>query len=382
MLRGLVGVLVLVACGPAPPPDRLAGEYVELAFALGDHDPLYLDHVFGSIGDVEPLTLGAMGRRAARLLGKLEAGDSQRHRRLAAGVRALLVRVERLRGSPRPVAEELQAVFGIRFRPHRRDPAVLDRLHAEVNRKLPGIAPLPVRIRRRSERLAGEGTRLAEGLLREALDACRERFPFEGPPLRLRWMDPAEWQATATGPTPFYRHDGEHGVLSLPRGLRLGPPEARRLACHEGVPGHHLQAELAAAAFRETGLPELGIVPLHHPRTAVFEGLAAAVERFGAEPPPEAVLEPVALALLADYLDGRRSRLDTLRALMFEALVPDAHGLLDHADRFGSYALVRPAADPEFAAAIERVFAGGAGRLPRAIREAMSPAELVALFPP
>ncbi len=369
----------LAACAPKEDTNQLARQYVELAFALGEHDPLYLDHVFGLARDSGPLPLESIGRRAARLLRRLEEPDSRRERRLADGVRALLARVDRLRGVSRPVAEEMELVFGLRFRPHPRDAETLARLHAEVDRNLPGIAPLPVRIRRRSERLA-EGR--PEALLREALAFCGANFDRKLSPLRLHWMSPAEWRETPTGPTPFYRHDGDEGVLSLPEGLPLGPPEARRLACHEGSPGHHFQAELAAAAYRETGLPELGIIPLHHPRTAVFEGLAAAAEQLGAPPAPEAVLEPVALAILAGYLDGQLSRLDAFRALMFEALVPDPHGVLDHADRFGSYALARPAADPEFAAAVAEVFRNPTEeRLSRAVLEAMSPAEMIGLFP-
>ncbi len=367
-------VLALAACAPPPPqtPDQLADRYAELARALGEHDPLHLDHVFAEEPVAESLPLSAIARRASRLLETLEERDDRRSRRLADGARALLARAERLLGTGRPAQEELWLVFGLRFRPHPRDPATLERLHAEVDRKLPGVAPLPVRIRRRNERIARHPP---ESLLREALALCRQRVPgFDGPPLRLRWSEDA---------VPFYRHRGGEGILSLSRRLPLGIPEARRLACHEGVPGHHFQAELAAAAFRETGFPELGIVPLHHPRTAVFEGLAAAAERLGAEPPPEAVLEPVALTLLADYLDGRMSRLDALRAFQFEALVPDPHAVLDHADRFGSYALVRPAADPDFAAAVQAVFAGDVEQgLRRAVREAMSPAELTALFSP
>ncbi len=359
-------VLLAGGCLAPPEPDRLAAEYVELAFALGERDPLYLDHAFGPPPKAEPLALPTIGRRASRLLAR--AGDDPRSRRVADGLRAMLARVDRLRGRSRPVAEELRLIYGLRLELQPRDEATLARLHAEVERNFPGIAPLAVRVRRRSERIP----RATDGILADALTHCQGRLPFGD--LRIRWMSSDEWRAAPIGPTPYYRA----GVLSLPRGLPLGNPEARRLICHEGA--HHFQAELAAARFHETGRAELGIVPLHHPRTAVWEGLAARAERLGAPPAPEAALEPVVLAILAGYLDGELSRLDALRALMFEALVPDAHGILDHADRFGVYALARPAADPAFAAAIERVFAEES--LEEATREAMSPAELIALFPP
>ena len=79
---------------------------------------------------------------------------------------------------------------------------------------------------------------------------------------------------------------------------------------------------------------------------------------------------------------------DPIRALDFEALVPDPHGLLAHADRFGGYALVRPSVDPAFRAALEslidpRLSPGDRlSGIVKAVREAMSPAEFIRLFSP
>ena len=83
-----------------------------------------------------------------------------------------------------------------------------------------------------------------------------------------------------------------------------------------------------------------------------------------------------------DVFDG------SLRALDFEALVPDPHGLLAHADRFGGYALVRPSVDPAFRAALESLIDprlspdDRLSGIVKAVREAMSPAEFIRLFSP
>ena len=188
------------------------------------------------------------------------------------------------------------------------------------------------------------------------------------------------------GPTPFYRYLGSGvGELELPRGLALNRAEIERLACHEGVPGHHLQAVVAETHFRATGWPEAGVVPLYDPRTAVFEGLAAVMEDLAPAAPEEdalRILEPVVARILARYLDGGLTRLEAMRALDFEALAPNPHPLLAHADRFHGYALVRPSVDPMFRAALEPLADASlapADRLERIVRiveGAMSPGEL------
>ncbi len=399
--------ILWAACGPAPPPgadpaprtvDELAGRYVELAFALHERDSLFLDLVFVD-APPEPadLELREIAERAGRLADgarqMARTGEEFRVRRIEASLRALAFRARSLLGERRPIAEELLEVFGLSWS----DPeADLERLHFRVDRALSGVAPLKVRVRRHYERsdVPGES---AEVRLREALAACRGLASIEAAgialePLGLRWMEPAEALSLPTGPSPFYRYGGAgRGALWLPSGLPLRSTELNRLACHEGVPGHHLQAVVADREFRATGWPELGIVPLYGPRTAVFEGLAVTLEGlFPTAPADESLraLEPVVSRVLAGYLDGNLSHLEALRALDFQALIPDPHGLLAHADRFGGYALVRPSVDPAFRAALENLIDprispdDRLSRVLRAIREAMSPTELVRLLSP
>ena len=402
-----MALLGWAACDPAPPPaadpvprtaDELAGRYVRLAFALHERDPLFLDLVFMEVpSETLDLELREIAERAGRLAESsrqmARTGDEFRVRRIEASLRALAFRALALLGDRRPVAEELHEVFGLSWTDSEVD---TDRLHFRVDRSLAGVAPLKVRVRRYYERsdVPGES---AEGRLREALAACRslalgESAAMELEPLGIRWMEPAEALALPTGPSPFYRYAGEGaGALWLPLGLSLRSSELHRLACHEGVPGHHLQAIVADREFQATGWPELGIVPLYGPRTAVFEGLAATFEGLApASPADESLraLEPVVSRVLAGYLDGELTHLEALRALDFEALVPDPHGLLAHAERFGGYALVRPSVDPAFRGALESLIdpqlspEDRLSAIVRAVREAMSPAEFIRLFSP
>lgn len=379
--------------------DDLGEEFAQLALELAEHDPLFLDYGFpgGPTLAGEPAPLADLERRAARLragAGSLPRGeDDGRLRYLAAAADALLVRVRSLRGERLPVAEELRRVFGLDWRPPEFD---LARLHFRVERAVPGLAPLRARVSRRyrSAEAAGEEARRE---LERALADCRSRAappPEAGAalalePLSVEWLTREAAAGGRAGATPFYRYlGGGRGVLRLPGWRPYRAAELRRLACHEGVPGHHLQAAAAEARFRETGWPELGIVPLYGPRTAVFEGLAALAETLApSDPADEALraLEPVVAAILFDYLDGGRTRLSALRALDFEALVSDPHALLVHADRFGAYSLARPSADPEFRRALEAVL--GPARPPderweavrRAAAEALTPDDLARL---
>ena len=342
--------------------------------------------------------MAEIAERAERLIGTARdmarTEEEFRVRRTAASLRALAFRARGFLGAEEPVAAELREVFGLEWS----EPAPeVERLHFRVDRALTGVAPLKVRVRRHYERAADASAAVETGLS-HAFAACREltfpdapdRSPIPIGPVDIHWMTAADALTLPTGPAPFYGYDGEgRGTLRLPRGLRLGAPELQRLACHEAVPGHHLQAVVAERHFRETGWPELGIVPLYGPRTAVFEGLAATLERLvPLEPADETLraLEPVVARTLARYLDGDLSRLDAVRALDFEALAPDPHGLLDHADRFGAYALVRPSADPRFGAALETLLlpqltpAERLERLIQVIREAMTPAEAITIL--
>lgn len=400
-----------VVCNPAPPPaadpaprtaDELASAYVALAFALHDLDPLFLDLVFaGDRPEPEGLALPEIAERAVRLADSARdmarTGEEFRVRRLERSLRALAFRARSLLGERRRVAEELLEVFGLTWAVSRSDPEVdLDRLHFRVDRALSGVAPLKVRVRRYYED-SDVPPEAVDARLRAAFAECRGSVVTGDAglaiePLRLRWMDAAEVLELPTGPSPFYRYDGGgRGALWLPRGLPLRSAALHRLACHEGIPGHHLQAVVADREYQASGWPELGIVPLYGPRTAVFEGLAVTLESVAPTTPADAslrALEPVVMRILAGYLDGDLTRLEALRALDFDALVPDPHGLLDHADRFGGYALVRPSVDPAFQAALEAVTAPGISaedrlsRILRAIREAMSPSELVSLLSP
>lgn len=405
---GLLAVSVLLGLSCAAPAERadpapwrtadeFGAEFVRLALALAEHDPLFLDYRFpGTPTAPSPLpSLAEIEARAERLASAAgqapRNGQESRLRFLTASAEALRTRVRSLLGEHLPPAEELRRLFGLRWARPEFD---LDRLRFRVERNLPGLAPLRVRASRHY-RASEVSPDAAREILREALAACRSAGAPEGAdrvapgPLEVEWLPPGAAAEAATGATPFYRYRGDgRGVLRLPGGRPLRAAELRRLACHEGYPGHHLQAVVAEAQFRETGWPELGVVPLYGPRTAVFEGLAALAETLAPSSPEDAALrslEPVVLAILFDYLDGKRTRLEALRALDFEALVPDPHALLAHADRFGSYALARPAADPEFHRALRAVFAAddtgpqSSKAMRRAIREGLTPDDLIAL---
>ena len=401
----LAAAIFGAGCGGAPEDepapewrnaDDLGAEFAQLALELAEHDPLFLDYRFpgGPALAGEPAPLRDLERRAARLAARAGSlprdADEGRLRYLAAAADALLVRVRSLLGERLPAAEELRRVFGLDWQMPEFD---LERLHFRAERAIPGLAPLRVRVSRhyRSGEIAGDDARREVG---RALADCRALAPppdstLALEPLAVEWLTREAAAGVRTGASPFYRYlGGGRGALRLPgwRPYRAG--ELRRLACHEGVPGHHLQAAAAEARFRETGWPELGIVPLYGPRTAVFEGLAAMAETLAPSDPAEEALralEPVVASILFDYLDGGRTRLSALRALDFEALVSDPHALLVHADRFGVYSLVRPSADPEFRRALEAVI--GPTRPPgerwdavrRAAAKALTPDDLARL---
>ena len=233
----------------------------------------------------------------------------------------------------------------------------------------------------------------AEALMRAALNACRTatRQSYDLPPdesIELMLAAGLEWDGYA-------QYLGAHRTrISINEHAALDVSRALRLACHEGYPGHHLQFLLIDETLvRRRRWPEFELTPAFGRHLLFTEGAAEAAADlalpFAARvaiyrdillplaglPSQAAVtiarlddlvvgLQPVAVAILRDYLDDRLTQAAAAERLRVDALTPDPDALLAFAERqqarVSAYVLGREAVMSAIAtggpAAIGRLF--------------------------
>jgi hypothetical protein len=269
------------ACGNPPPSlDTIAEGYVRVALQLAQHNPDLVESwrgadawrpgprvpVAGLLRTVEGLqaNLGdAPPANASR-------DDRGRHQYLRVQLRALHFAAERQLGRAASIDEQLREEFGLEPEPF--DGARMRSLRAELERVLPGTAPLAVRVAALRRRTIVPVDRRA-AVIEAAITACRRATaaviplpPDEG--VRIQWQPGLAWDG-------FTRYEGRHrSEIQINDDAPLDVVRAWRLACHEGYPGHHVQQVLIDVMFTNRHRPELQLTPAFGPHLLMAEGAA------------------------------------------------------------------------------------------------------------
>jgi len=391
----LLAVLVVAGCAPrAASLDGVAEGYVRVALQLAQHDPGLVEAWRGP-GEwrpgprvpVAPLLQRILGLRQA-LAGHAEGGSDDRRRYLAGQLAALELAARRLLGENGTFAAEALAGFGYVVTEPNAASAAASR--EAISRELPGSQPLATRYAEFRKRLIVPASK-AEDVMRAALDACQAatRGAFGPPPdesVELVFVDDSPWDG-------FAQYLGGHRTrISINRRAAMDVSRALRLACHEGYPGHHWQFMLIDDELvRGRGWQEFALAPAFGPHLFVSEG-AAEVAADLAFPPAArveiyrdvlfplaglpvadaarlarveghvATLEPVAVQIIGEYLDGTLTHVATAGRLRQEALTLEPDALLMFAERFRSRVLAYPAGR----AAVDHTIGDGGAR---ALRE-------------
>jgi hypothetical protein len=284
--------LILGACAPGSSvssgssgaagrsPAEEVTEYVRLVVALGGRDPDSLDYAYpprettaGIESDPPPFTaIRARALAAADRLERAFRSDAvERWRNLARDLKAVAARVDLLTGTRMSFDEESQSLFGVRLPPE--DDSEARQAYRELERRLPGSAPLPDRYARFQSRTLVAPAR-ARAVFERALQGCRERTlqHLSLPPgerVEIVPVHDSPWNA-------FSRYLGAyHSAIQINVDVGLTVDGAMTLACHEGYPGHHTQNSLVEARLvHERGFLEFSVQPLFSPQALVAEGLA------------------------------------------------------------------------------------------------------------
>ena len=268
----------------AQPMDRIAESYVQLALALGVHDPDYVDAYYGppawrAAADSAKLPLAALPARAAALRAELAAVPTAgldaihrlRHEYLGKQLGAMDARVAVLQGKRLPFDEESRAIYDAVAPTH--GEAHFQALVARLDAALPGAGPVPARY---------EAFRKAFVIPREKLDAvftaaiaaCRARTARhlalpEGERFTVEYVTGKPWSGYN-----WYK-GGYRSVIQVNTDLPVFIDRAVDLACHEGYPGHHVyNALLEKHLVRDRGWVEFTVYPLFSPQSLIAEGSA------------------------------------------------------------------------------------------------------------
>jgi hypothetical protein len=361
---------------PAASLDAAAEQYVRLVLALGERDADSLDTYYGpgawqAEARARRASLVDIRTAAAALVDSLEvmrfSNTEAEARRLflVRQLRAIVSRVDIVRGVRPSFADEARTLFGLEGRDAKDGPDGQQRaVRSELERLLSGPGDLSTRYLDFDRRFLIPRDRLA-AVLSRAIDGCRAatREHVMLPPgerVDVAYVPDLAWSA-------FTRYQGRFtSRIQINTALPLTVDRALDLACHEAYPGHHTSDALLDARFGASRV-ELQIRPLFSPQSALHEAaasLAAELAFPGAsrvtferdELFPLAGLDPsdadryVRVGRLVDelhgvqasisrrYLDGDLDFPRASAALERDALMPSTDATLKFLNQFRTYA--------------------------------------------
>lgn len=369
--------LWLPACGggpsrrPASALDAAAESYVRLVLALGERDADSLDAYHGPPGwqadaRAAHATLADVRASAAalaeQLVSPVPVGDEVRRQFLIRQLRAVVARVDVIRGARLRFAEEARLLFGLDVPADDQGAAAASAREA-IDRLLPGHGDLAARYATYDRKFLIAPDRLSAVLAR-AIDGCRAatRAHLALPPserVDVEYVRELSWSA-------FTRYAGGFtSRIQVNAGLPLTVDRALDLACHESYPGHHTIAGLLDARFG--GRVEFLVQPLFSPQSLLHEAASSLGGQLAFPEPariaferdalfPLAGLDPgeaprhVRLGRLIDalhgveadiarrYLDGTLDFPRAAAALERDALMPSADATLKFLNQYRTYA--------------------------------------------
>jgi hypothetical protein len=374
----LVIAVCLSACRGSPTAslDAAAEFYVRAALALGERDADSLDIYYGPaawqadararhlpLDDLRAATVPFIASLDERPFDNAEA--ETRRQFLLRQTRAIVSRVDIVRGARPTFAEELRTLFGLDGWERQDGPDGQERaVRSELERLLSGVGDLSTRYAAFDRRFLIPRDRLA-AVVSRAIEGCRaatgEHVTLPpGERVAVEYVPDLAWSA-------YTRYQG-HATsrIQINTALPLTVDRALDLACHEAYPGHHTIDSLLDGRFGGRRI-EFAVRPLFSPQSLLHEAAASlAVEvafpgqaRLAFERDalfPLAGLDPsdaeryVRVGRLVDQLHGVQARiarqyldgeLDFPRAsaaLERDALMPSADATLKFLNQFRSYA--------------------------------------------
>jgi hypothetical protein len=258
---------------------NLAESYVKLVLAVGQHDADYVDAYYGppewrAEADLVIVALPEIERRAQELVaevGDTSTLDPRRKAYLLSQLRALIARVQMLRGTRLSFDQEARALYDV-------TPPVNTEQHfqdivSRLDGALPGRGPVPERYVGFRNRFVIPPGRL-DTVFQAAIAAGRERTARHIPlppneSFVVEYVTDKPWSGYN------WYQGGYRSIIQVNTSLPIYIDRAVDLACHEGYPGHHVSNTLLERTLvHERGWLEFTLYPLFSPQSLIAEGTA------------------------------------------------------------------------------------------------------------
>jgi hypothetical protein len=253
---------------------EISRAYVELAHAIEQHQPHYIDGYFGPAEwrVLEKRPLATLADEAVALMEAVTTlEDTSRRLFLEAQIRAMQTSIALLRGETMSYAEEVRRLYDIE--PARVSEQQFEEAIAALDTLLPGSGPIAAREQafRAQFQVAPERVLpLVDGIIAELRRRTEQRFGLpEGENFEVRLVKNEPW-----GAYNWYLGDYRSRIdlnTDLPTYL-TGLPD---LIAHEAYPGHHTEHALKEQSlWREQGRAEHTLLLINTPECVISEGIA------------------------------------------------------------------------------------------------------------
>lgn len=262
------------------PAETIGSAYVQLALAIDQHMPGYVDAFFGPLEWQDrakaagPRPHAELARQASALAGAIaDSGtlDTQRKEFLARQVVAMQASVRLLQGERMALADEAEALYDVR--PTWVEESLFEAAQRVLHDLLPPGDTLAERMALRKQALAisSEQAQLVLPLIHQQLrNLSRARFPLpEDESISFAFVQNQPWMAYN------WYLGGCRSRIEINTDLPLYVNELANLVAHEAYPGHH--TELAIKERRlagQAGRDELSLTLINAPSCVVSEGIA------------------------------------------------------------------------------------------------------------
>jgi hypothetical protein len=275
-----------------PAPDPIARDYLLLALRLDQRIPGLVDGYFGPADlkaqvDTEQFRAPpALVAEASALLGRLEeeVADPTRRAWLRVQLIALDTHARVLAGEQPPYLDLVRRCFDAE--PVRRGDAAFASAAAELDRLLPGSAPLRDRLAAWDARTIVPVDRL-ESIVEWLVGVARERSVAlfgapDGESLRVSLVTGQPWSG-------YNWYDGgRRSRVDINTDLPVRVSDLIGLVTHETYPGHHLEhAWHEAVRVDQRAELEASALLINTPECLISEGLAEVGRRFAVPPSSE-----------------------------------------------------------------------------------------------
>jgi len=361
-LAGLAAALLLGAAAPAfaasvggPKLDVIAKDFVAMTLEAGEREPGYVDAYYGpqawaDAAKAHPREVKALKAEAIRLYAATQAvadaslsPDERRRKGFMLGqLKAAETRLAMLDGQKFSFQDEAEGLFSVR--PPLKPLASYDPILARIDKLVPGQGDLAARVDAFQAKYVIPADKL-DAVMKAGIAACKARTQAHiklpaGETFDLAFVTKKPWSGYN-----WYK-GGAHSLIEINTDLPIYISRALDLGCHEGYPGHHvLNALLEEKLTKGKGWVEFSVYPLFSPQSLIAEGSAnfgvelafpgqaktdferdklyplagldpATAKAYGDLMDAKGALASASNTVAAEYLAGRMSKEDAVKALM------------------------------------------------------------------